>query len=104
MAAGTKRAPTAAPEPDDEPPGRCFVFQGLSAGGQGKSQDGPPRANSKVAVLPMRIPPASDRFVATVASSVGTLSNSNLECEDERMSRVSMLSLRANGMPSKGPR
>jgi hypothetical protein len=28
------RAATAAPEPEDEPPGRCFVSQGLSGGGK----------------------------------------------------------------------
>ena len=45
-AAGTSPAATAAPEPLDEPPVKCSRFHGLRAGGQGRSNDGPPCANS----------------------------------------------------------
>src|SRR3954468_14414064 len=42
-------AATAAPVPDDEPAVKCAGFQGLRAGGQGRSKEGPPKANSCVA-------------------------------------------------------
>ena len=71
---GARPAAAAAPEPDDEPPVKCAVFQGLRAGGQGKSNDGPPWANSCVASLPVRIAPASCRRVTQVASLSGTRS------------------------------
>src|ERR1700722_5582280 len=80
IAAGTKRAATAAPEPDDDPPGRKSVFHGLSVGGQGRSHDGPPRANSKVPSLPSRMPPAFSIRVVTWASDVAGVSGINREC------------------------
>jgi hypothetical protein len=47
------------------------VFQGLRAGGQGRSNDAPPIANSQVASLPNTIAPASRSSVTVAASSVG---------------------------------
>ena len=50
---------TAAPVPDDEPAVKCSGFHGLRAGGQGRSKDGPPMANSCVASLPISTVPAA---------------------------------------------
>ena len=65
-------AATADPEPLLEPPVMWFRFQGLHAGSKGVVQSGPPRANSCIASLPSRMPPASFRRAVVVASSVGT--------------------------------
>ena len=56
---GARPAATAAPEPLDEPPVKCSRFHGLRAGGHGRSNDGPPCANSCVASLPSSTAPAS---------------------------------------------
>ena len=40
IAMGTSPAATAAPDPEEEPPGYRFRFHGLRAGGQGKSKEG----------------------------------------------------------------
>src|SRR5215831_20512947 len=69
---GTRPAATAAPEPLDEPPVKCSRFQGLRAGGHGRSNDGPPCANSWVASLPSSTPPAWLSSATVVASSLGT--------------------------------
>jgi hypothetical protein len=58
-APSTNPAATAAPEPLLDPPVKCARFQGLRAGGQGRSKEGPPCANSCVASLPSRIAPAA---------------------------------------------
>src|ERR1700722_20672652 len=84
IAAGTKRAATAAPDPDDDPPGRNSWFHGLSGGGQGRSHDGPPRANSKVPSLPSRMPPAFSSSVVTWASDAAGVSGISLECPGVR--------------------
>src|SRR5205085_8404776 len=73
-AAGTSPAATAAPEPLDEPPVKCSRFHGLRAGGQGRSKDGPPCANSWVASLPVRTAPVSYSLRTAVASTEGTVS------------------------------
>src|SRR5215475_11161468 len=73
-AAGTNPAATAAPEPLDEPPVKCSRFHGLRAGGQGRSKDGPPWANSCVASLPVSTAPAAASLVTAVASKSGTQS------------------------------
>ena len=59
MAPGRKPAATAAPDPLDDPPVVWSVFQGLRAGGHGKSKEGPPWANSCVESLPSSTIPAS---------------------------------------------
>ena len=56
-------AATAAPVPEDDPAVKCSRFQGLRAGGHGRSNDGPPKANSCVASLPSITVPASAHFV-----------------------------------------
>src|SRR5262245_7343271 len=71
---GTRPAASAAPEPDEEPPVKCAAFQGLRAGGHGRSNDGPPCANSCVASLPIRTAPAAFRRATVVASLAGTRS------------------------------
>src|SRR5215831_886969 len=87
--AGTSPAATAAPDPDDEPPVKCAVFHGLRAGGHGKSNDGPPWANSCVASLPIKIAPAAWSLATAVASLVGTRSMHMRECPDVRTPAVS---------------
>src|SRR5450759_2242217 len=66
-------AATAAPVPLLDPAVKCLGFHGLHAGGQGRSKDGPPKANSCVASLPSSTVPASASLAAAVASAVGTL-------------------------------
>src|SRR5262249_36758764 len=104
IAHGARPAATAAPDPLDEPPVKCSRFHGLRAGGQGRSKDGPPCANSCVAVLPSRIAPASYNRRVTVASAVGMRSMHTRECPDVRMPAVSKMSFNANGTPCNGPR
>src|SRR6478735_28041 len=72
-AAGTNPAATAAPAPLDEPPVKCSRFHGLRAGGQGRSNEGPPWANSWVASLPVRMAPDLYSLRTVVASSEGTV-------------------------------
>src|SRR5256885_17224445 len=76
---GASPAATAAPEPLDDPPVKCSRFQGLRAGGQGRSKEGPPCANSCVASLPINTAPASYSFVTVVASEEGPVLMQNLE-------------------------
>src|SRR5688500_78594 len=80
IAAGRKPAAVAAPEPLEEPPQKWSRFHGLRAGGQGRSKDGPPMANSCVESLPMNTPPAARSFCVTAASEVATLSFRIFEC------------------------
>src|SRR5512139_2386783 len=80
IAAGTKPAAVAAPEPLEEPPGKWSRFQGLRAGGHGRSNDGPPVANSCVESLPMKTAPAARKRWVTTASAVATLSCRIFEC------------------------
>ncbi len=87
-AAGTSPAATAAPEPLDEPPVKWSRFHGLRAGGQGRSKDGPPCANSWVASLPISTAPASYSFVTVVASKLGTVSMQVRECPVVRIPAV----------------
>ena len=79
---GTRPPAIAAPDPDDEPPVKCAVFHGLRAGGQGKSKEGPPCANSCVASLPMSTAPAARSFATAVESLSGTRSMQVRECPD----------------------
>jgi len=81
-------AATATPEPDDEPEGSSSVFQGLRAGGQGRSKDDPPMANSQVASLPVMTAPACFRRLTVNASSVGTWSLNRAEWPVVRMLAV----------------
>src|SRR4249920_735846 len=81
-------ADTAAPEPLEDPPVKCSRFQGLRAGGHGRSKEGPPCANSWVASLPSSTAPASRSFFVVVASSPGILSAQTFECAEVSMPRV----------------
>src|SRR4051812_29380075 len=87
--AGEKPAATAAAEPEDEPAGEWSRVQGLRAGGNRMSHDGPPWANSQVAFLPSSTPPAAAIFSWQWASRVGTLSASSLDIAVVRMPAVS---------------
>src|SRR5215218_6449898 len=73
-------AATAAPEPEEEPDGSRSRFQGLRAGGQGRSNEVPPIANSQVDSLPVNTAPASRRHLTVNASSAGTWSLNSAEC------------------------
>src|SRR5262249_60267631 len=79
MAVRTSPAATAAPDPDDDPPVKWSRFQGLRAGGNGRSKLGPPIANSCVASLPSRTAPPLFNLASTTQSLLGTLSSNSLE-------------------------
>ena len=68
IAIGIRPAATAAAGPLDEPPGMQSVLHGFLAGGQGKSNEGPPVANSYVANFPSKIPPAFRQTLVISAS------------------------------------
>ena len=95
---------TAEPEPLLEPPVMWSRFHGLRAGSKGVLQSGPPKANSCIASLPSRMPPAALSRAVVVASSAGTRSRSTREPEVVRTPAVSYRSFRAKGMPCIGPR
>src|ERR1700722_18465240 len=65
-ATGTRPAATAAAEPEDEPPGVCAWFQGLTVG------PGCRQANSVDTVLPKIVAPRLRRRSTTQASLAGT--------------------------------
>ena len=88
-AAGNRPAARAAPEPLLDPPVKQSVFHGFRAGGQSRSKDGPPWANSCVDSLPIRTPPAANSFAVVVASSSGTRSMQVLEWPEVRIPLVS---------------
>ena len=92
------------PEPLLEPPVMCARFHGLQAGSKGVVQSGPPSANSCIASLPSRMPPAALSRAVVVASSVGTRSMSTREPEVVRTPAVSYRSFSAKGMPCMCPR
>src|SRR6266436_1902782 len=64
-ASGTSPAATAAAEPDDEPPGVCFGFHGLTVG------PGWRQANSVETVLPKIVAPRLRSRSTTHASATG---------------------------------
>src|ERR1700759_3442462 len=67
-ASGTVPAATDAADPDDEPPGVCSRFQGLTVG------PGCRQANSVETVLPKMVAPSWRRCSTTQASLAGTWS------------------------------
>ena len=73
-------AATAAPDPDEEPDGSRVRSHGLRAGGQGRSNELPPMANSHVESLPVNTAPESRRHFTVKASSAGTWSLNKAEC------------------------
>src|SRR3954470_14208282 len=82
--AGIRPAASAAPEPLDEPPVKCSRFHGLRAGGHGRSNEGPPCANSCVCSLPSNTAPASASMRVVVASLSGMLSMQILDPPEVR--------------------
>src|SRR5215813_15641475 len=79
-AAGKNPAARPAPLPLDDPPQKWSRFHGLRAGGQGKSKDGPPIANSWVESLPSNTPPAASSRSVTTACRRAILPIRILEC------------------------
>src|SRR5688500_17041907 len=75
----TSPAATDAPVPLDEPPVKQSVFHGFRAGGQGRSKEGPPNANSWVANLPTTTAPAARSRATEKASALGRWSCMTLE-------------------------
>ena len=57
----------------DEPPGCRSRFQGLRAGGQGRSKEGPPSANSWVPSLPVSSMTVSSMRLSTLTPCEGEL-------------------------------
>src|ERR1700722_3999405 len=75
-----KPAATATAGPDDDPDGSSVRFQGLRAGGHGRSNEDPPMANSQVASLLVMTAPARRKRVTVKASSAGMWSLNSAEC------------------------
>src|SRR4051812_9053739 len=73
-------AATAAAVPEEEPAVDRVVSQGLRGGGQGRSKDGPPLANSCVASLPSITAPPAAQDATAAASRTGTWSIRMREC------------------------
>jgi hypothetical protein len=73
-AAGIRPAAMPAADPLEEPPEKRARSQGLRAGGQGRSKDGPPCAHSCVDSLPSSTAPACASLAIAVASVGGTTS------------------------------
>jgi hypothetical protein len=86
-----KPAATATADPDDDPDGSSVVFHGLRAGGQGRSNDDPPMANSQVASLLVMTAPAWRNRVTVKASSDGMWSLNSSEWPVVRMPTVFIL-------------
>src|SRR5258708_32259486 len=99
----TSPAATAAPEPDEEPPGICSGFQGLRAGGNGRSKLGPPSANSWVASLPSSTPPCALNLVSTTEAAAGPLSSPSLELRGGRGPAGCAQFVGAGGHPRTSP-
>src|SRR6516162_10645047 len=103
-AIGNSPAAKPEPEPEDEPPGWWFVFQGLRAGGHGRSKLGPPIANSWVESLPSTIAPAPRKRDTQTASATAILSARIFEWQVVGRPATSMMSLTPTGTPCNAPR
>src|SRR5688572_22678769 len=68
VAAGARRAATAAAEPPELPPGTVSVFHGLRTGPNHEVSFDEPIANSSMLVLPIVTAPAAFRRCTTCAS------------------------------------
>src|SRR5271169_985279 len=90
---------TAAPVPLEDPAVKWSGFHGLRAGGFGRSNDGPPSANSCVVSLPISTDPAALSLAAQVASVSGMLSWRIFDWQVVGMPAVSTISFRPIGMP-----
>ena len=96
IAAGTMPAPTAAAEPEEEPPGVRAGSNGLVVG------PGCEPPSSAVTVLARMIAPASRSAQTAALSRLGKLPRKASQPISVGMSRVSSRSLMATGMPSMG--
>src|SRR5258708_20003355 len=101
--AGANPAAIAAPEPEDEPAGECTGFHGLRAGGNSTSHDGPPCANSQVAVLPNSTLPAATSFSWQNESREGTLFASSFDLAVWRIPAVPKISFQQYRIPCTQP-
>src|ERR1017187_9740511 len=100
-AKGTRPAPTAAPEPLEEPPVQCFGFQGFFPGPCAEADANrypAPPASSTIT----RMAPASASRAIAVASAVGTRSLKRGEPHVVATPFVSSRSFAAYGMPCSG--
>src|SRR5260370_35306874 len=79
VAAGARRAATAAAEPPDEPPGTALRSHGFLTGPNAEFSFDEPIANSSMLVLPSATMPARDKRAPTVASNGLTYAASILE-------------------------
>src|ERR1700690_3003283 len=96
-------AATAAPVPLLDPAVKCSGFHGLCAGGFGRSNDGPPSANSCVVNLPIRTVPAAASFAAQAASDSGMLPVRIFDPQVVSIPAVLTMSFNPIGMPCIGP-
>ena len=96
-AAGTIPQPTAAAEPEEEPPGVCSGLCGL------RVLPGVKVASSVVTVLPMMTAPARRSAVTQAASVVGWRPLWARQPFSVGQSAVSMMSLMPMGTPCSGP-
>src|SRR5688572_11934731 len=103
VAAGAKRAATAAAEPPELPPGTASASQGLRTGPYHEVSLDEPMANSSMFVLPSVTAPASFRRPTTCASYGATKFESILEPQEETQPLVQKMSLCAMGTPVSGP-
>ena len=105
MATGASPAPTATPDPLDDPPGvRCTArSQGLRGAPRCVFVPQLPIANSTVCVLPSTIMPAAMTRSARVAVTGETRSAQNFEPPVVTRPSRSTRSLRAIGTPCSGP-
>ena len=96
-ASGTMPAPTAAAEPEDEPPGVRVVSCGL------RVLPGVKTASSVVTALPRMMAPAARSFSTTAASCCGRRPWSKAVPFSVGKSRVSTMSFSPTGTPCSGP-
>ena len=90
--------------PPLDPPEVLSGFQGLRQGPSSADSDVPVMPNSGVFVLPRITAPAFRSFSTTVAVTLETLCSRILDPAVMGTPSISMRSLKATGMPWKGPR
>src|SRR5260364_96868 len=103
VAAGVRRAATAAAEPPEEPPGTALISHGFLTAPKKECSFDEPIANSSILVFPMQTMPASASF-STMVASTGLMYGDNIfDAAVVFQWHVTKLSLWAMGMPVSGP-
>src|SRR5262245_15427625 len=102
VAAGVRRAATAAAEPPDEPPGTFFRSHGFFTGPYQLFSFDEPIANSSMFVLPSMTTPACDRRSTTVASYGAMKFDNIFEPHEVSTPSVQKMSLCTSGRPVSG--